>query len=500
VIDRVAAVRLHRRQFVIGPRPLGPFDDWGAVELGDGLVLSHDPVLPVRRSGAAALIGVAVQTVPGRPGPVRELDAAAADDGLTGNWAGRWILVAEGRLRLDPTGTLACFHRNVGGELWASSSPELLRTMEPELPTSRSPIVHGRGMDWFPPPASGVPGVECLLPSQVLRLVDGHVEPIPLPTPGPKRPYEEILDGLARRLTTAMSNAGATTDEVWAPLTAGGDSRLVLAAAVSAGLPVRTYTFHFPGIPSADRDLPPRLARAVGVEHHAIPPGACDPRRLDLWDRHTAGHAVDADRDYFACGQFDPLAGPDIVLGGNVFETGRGYYYAALPAELPATPEATAALLERELPSARPDGVLAWASWLHRTRDHALDWRDRFYIEQRLAGWLATIGQGTDLAGVDYVHLANCAAYLAETLAIEEDVRRAGRHQGDLLRRLAPALAELPVNPAGPPLERLRARVRREREEYRTQPTMARYLAHRVRRYTRKRSSRRRARSAARLP
>jgi hypothetical protein len=484
----VTTPRLHRRQFLIGPRPILVHDDWRVARLGRGLVLSHDPALPVHREGARALIGVAVRTDPERPEPAVELTVGSCGEETLSAWTGRWLLVDDGRVRLDATGTLACFHRQVDGATWASSSPELLRTLEPVIPRAGRRIVRGRGMEWFPPPGSGLEGIGCLLPSQTLRLADGGVDRRPLVSGAPARPYDGLLDRLERRLLTAVAGLGAGDGDIWVPLTGGRDSRLVLAAALAAGLAVRTYTFHL-RVDAADRELPPKLARAAGIEHRIVLPGPVDAGRLDLWDRHTAGHAVDADGGFFAAGQLDHLAGCGVELGGNVFEVGRGYYDAALPAELPGTPRATAALIEREFPSARPAAVLAWATWLHETLHETLDWRERFYIEQRLAGWLGAIGQGTDLACVPRVHVANCTAYLAETLAIEPALRRAGRHQDDLTARLAPVLAELPVNPPGPLQERLRARARRELEEYLAQPTPVRYVSHRVRRWRGKRAA-----------
>jgi hypothetical protein len=438
--------RLHRRQFALGPRPLLERH----VELGPGLILSYDPELPVEVDGSGARIGVAVPTVP---------EPQSEDD-----WAGRWALVRDGVLIPDATASLAIFYDGT----FASSSAALLG----EGRARRPPLPHGIGMDWYPSPGSSIEGIRRLLPSQALE--GGAPIPRPLPQPLPAEP-ETLLERMRARLTTALANLAAK-GTIALPLTGGHDSRTLLAAAVAAGVEIEAYTLEHPTISSADRDLPPLLARAAGVPHRYIRMGpAADIGKLALWDAHTAGMAVDADRELFATGQLDEIAGFDFDLG-DFYEVGRGYYDHVLPAN---PPDVAAALLQ-ELPSPRAEDVREWVEW---TRRHPaeLDWRDRFYLEQRLGGWLAAIDQGLDLAGVSKIHLASCTNFIADGLSLPYAMRRAGIPHDELIRRMAPKLAEFPVNPPGPPLERIRHRVSRELMELRTGPGYVKRRARRLR-------------------
>lgn len=63
-----------------------------------------------------------------------------------------------------------------------------------------------------------------------------------------------------RRLPTAGSIP-------WLGLTAGFDSRLMLAIAHCAGIAVRPFTRVAGRMSVADRLLPPKLARELGFEH-----------------------------------------------------------------------------------------------------------------------------------------------------------------------------------------------------------------------------------------
>jgi hypothetical protein len=438
-------MRLHRRQFALGPRPLLERH----VELQPGLILSYDPDLPVEVDGSTAVIGVAVPTV---------AEPASEDD-----WAGRWALVRDGVLIPDATASLAIFYDGT----FASSSAALLG----EGRARRPPLPHGIGMDWYPLPGSAIEGVRRLLPSQALQ--NGAPIPRALPAPKPAEP-ETLLESLRGRLITAMTNL-AERGTIALPLTGGHDSRTLLAAAVAAGVEIETYTLEHATISSGDRDLPPRLAKAVGVPHRYIRMGpAADVGRLALWDAHTAGMAVDADRELFATGQLDEVAAFDFDLG-DFYEVGRGYYDHVLPED-----RDIAETILRELPTPRADDVREWAQWAQR-HPADFDWRDRFYLEQRLGGWLAAIDQGLDLAGVNKIHLASCTAFIAEGLSLPHAMRRAGIPHDELIRRMAPALAAFPVNPPGPPLERVRHRVRRELMELRTGPGYVKRRARRLR-------------------
>ncbi|MGH9175714.1 MAG: hypothetical protein ACRD1H_15220, partial [Vicinamibacterales bacterium] len=225
---------------------------------------------------------------------------------------------------------------------------------------------------------------------------------------------------------------------------------------------------------------PSRLARAVGYEHRLIASGAPEKPRLELFDAHTARHCVDIDRHFFACHQLDEVADSAVDLGGGVFETGRCYYHGGLPSELPATARQTAAAIQAGLPTVRPNALHAWAEWADRTHDPAVDWRDRFYLEQRAAGWLSTIALGLDLARVPRLHLASCGAYLAETLALPAEVRRVGVHHDHMVRHMEPALAAFPFNPPRSAQARVTRRLWHELDEYKQQGGPVRYVSTRV--------------------
>jgi hypothetical protein len=478
--------RLHRGQFVIGPEPVLVDEQWLAKKLTASAWLSHSPELPVTttedRDGVTwHLLGVAVQTNPARPSPPVEIRLARTSDleRLYHAWSGRWVLLGDGELHMDAAGLVGCFYRSLvrgqKGELWISSSPALIRRL-PNRPTCAAvaPPLTGRGMDWYPPPRSRYESVFRLLPNQVLALssptVAYRVRTL-VPASIVPASYSDQLDLLQQALTTALRNVASTEGTTWLPLTSGFDSRLLLALALHADLRVTAFTQQqpFPRMSKGDRVLPPRLAREVGFDHLFVERGKKAPRRLQLFDAHTALHAKTVDRDLFSRGQWDFGSKEDVVLRGGVFELGKRYYYKKLPAAVPqrardiASSVQTSFRFDRFHADSDPHfkGIEEWAEWATTTSQPGVDWRDRFYLEQRLAGWLSSLEQGLDLVGYTRVHVANCHDVASLLMHLAAERRLGNRHHVDLIERTAPGLLQYPFNPPDSRVTKLAKRLRR---------------------------------------
>ena len=136
-----AVIKLHRRQFVIGPSPYRAGEDWQSLSLGDGCVLSYCPELCIARAGDAtgadwAILGLAIESRADCPDPATAIASVASGEvpGLTASWCGRWVLVGVGRLYLDACGLLGCLYGKDG----PSSSFARSRGTVPAPPESPS--------------------------------------------------------------------------------------------------------------------------------------------------------------------------------------------------------------------------------------------------------------------------------------------------------------------------------------------------------------------------
>jgi hypothetical protein len=491
---------LHRRQFILGPAPVQPDLGWRCEELPDGLHLSVSPELPIfaiedGRGRPWRLLGRAVETRRGHPPPPAALSRLRDDDPseIHRHLTGRWALVGGGCLHLDACATLSGLYRRAGKSTWASSSPALINEL-PGLDPAREiapPLLGvGKGMDWYPPPASRFEGVFRLLPSQTLDLVSGKLAQRAIPAPlDPPLPYEEAIERAAEILTTAVTAYAFGRGDVWVPLTGGYDSRLALAAALAAGLEPRTYTFERPRMSTGDRKLPPLLAERVGLPHRFVRPRfpANGERQLSF-DVHTARHTIEVDRDDYARGAWDVIPSEAVLLRGGVFEIARGFYHERFPAELPPGAAGRRLLAQtfqferfHRRSAAHRLGLERYLDWSNRNACPGLDWRDRLFMEQTVAGWLASAAQGLDLFSPELAFPANSRELLSMLLSIDPALRRQSKHHIDLIERMAPRLAGIPFNPPQRLPRQIADVVRRELHDLAAYPGKGRYVAHRFR-------------------
>ena len=488
---------LHRRQFIVSKNTHALRPDWVSRDIG-GLVLSHCPDLPVRRVLGADktvwhLLGLPVQTDPARLDPVEALAASRAGDiaELCRSWTGRWLLLNNRAVHLDTGGTLGCFYGMVDGALTLTSSAGVMAELLGEEASFRRPLAHEAGLDWYPLPGSGLAGVRRLLPTQVLdpaRPMDdpGFLtfrRPFPAVPPGfsdslAYERMESILVTAIRNLHRSLSGPEGGNRPLMLQLTAGYDTRLLLAAAQKAEVPFATFTFAHRALTPGDRKLPPKLARLAGVEHHLIPCPPLDSQRQRDYAAHTGGHTAAMDGEFYANGAWDGVPEGAVVLHGGVFEVARCFYWGQIPPGLAADGEDTASRIFDAFrgklynPPSHCEALREWLAWVARTPDvlpgGTMDLRDRFYLEQRVAGWLSAIDQGVDLTGRQLFQVGNCADFLAIALAMPVDVRRSSQHQAELIRRMAPDLLSEPINPPQPAVLRQLRKLPRRLNKLRT--------------------------------
>ncbi len=465
---RQTPLRLHRRQFLLAPREIAVAEGWTSERLGAGLHLHSCPELRVERAADAEgrgwiLLGRAVETDPARPAPLVSMAAAlsAAVPDRRHDWAGRWLLIGPlagqgGRIFPDASALLGCLYcHDAEGDLWVSSSPALLAEHAPGVTRALSDpraLTYNRGVSWYPPPRARFAAVRRLLPSQALRLPEGDVEALTLMPPiDPDRPSEEARAEIARRLVTVLRRLAAVTAEpLWLGLTGGYDSRLMLALAAQAGLPLQPFTRVTPRMTVADRVLPAALARIAGYPHRLTFPAAVREDRRLLLRRHAADHVSEGDARPVLSGERDDLTG--ISIGGHGFAVAGGFAdWRALPAEPAPAAAAVDAFLQRAgEPSGSPAaaGLTEWLGWIGETPQPHLDWRDRLYLEQRQAGWLAAKEQVSDLNAVERFPVLNSARLYALILGIDVAARGGSDLQRGLIAAALPALLNLPFNPS----------------------------------------------------
>jgi hypothetical protein len=455
------AITAHRRQFVIGPAFVAVEPDWERHDLAPGLVLSRSPALPIAelRTGDGQnclLLGLAVSAEADlqQASPAQTITDLAR---ISSFWAGKWALISAERCWNDAMGILGLYYREVDGVTWLGSSPAVLGKY---LPAPLAPLIpwdvlHRRGMDWIPAPLTSREGIFRLMPQRFIEPLTGKIHVLPgLPQDGPTA---------AVTLVQTMRNWGAVSNgsERLVTLTGGLDSRTVLAAAVAAGVDCIALTGVADRTAWADRKLPPKLARTAGVRHRWQRNDQQDvaerQRRLTIAAEQMDGLFIHPVWESFASARMDQRHDRGGLASGHTFEVCRCYYWRKLiePAQLPVDD-----LLAAFFKGFRPKPYDRWRQaleiWQSSLADEVplqMDWRCRFYLDQRGA-WLSQVRRAADLSPELDFYPANSLWFMKRMFEVPAEERIGGKLQLSLIGEMAPALAAYPVNPL-PPMRRI---------------------------------------------
>ncbi|WP_162916613.1 hypothetical protein [Dongia deserti] len=469
----------HQKQFVVGPLAVRVGPEWEILQLANGLVLSFCPKLRVSRLRSRdgleyVLLGLAV--LADMPHSTVEQTFASRHSSeieeWTGFWAGKWALISAERCWQDAAGLLGLYYRRTADAVWISSSPAIVGDYLPNVaPAPRLPwkIAHEKGMDWIPAPLTTRENVFKLLALRTIAPRSGEIRPVRFSATRNKIRDVRVLPST---LQTLMGNWGSMGFRQCAVgLTAGFDTRTVLAAAKAADVRFEAFTDVYPRLARADRELPPRLAGSVGVVHrfHDEPELCADEARA-----RQATIMAHMDRAVFhptatmcASGRADHMHDAGLTIAsGHGFEIGRCAHWARFFRSGLSERMPTPGHLLRSFFHARPNPPSLWieamTAWQHSLSDPIpldLDWRDRFYLEQRFGAWASTVQRTLDVLDGNFFYPANCLWIGHLLLQYSPRERRHGFAQRSAIQVLAPPLTGLPFNPE-PVRTRLRKRLR----------------------------------------
>jgi hypothetical protein len=366
----------------------------------------------------------------------------------------------------------------IGGGFWAGSQPGILaECLDLEMDQSAQRFVESYAFRTHPEyrwPAAATPYAELrhLLPNHVLDLRAGRARRY-----WPDRPLTPLsaktaLEIMTDRLPGLISAAAARFDLALG-LTAGWDSRLVLAASRQIKDKISYVTIRQRNMPDSARDLvvASRLAARLGLPHHIIHAAATNSAEFSYIFKRSASfahwhYAPDAEAILaFARRQ-------KVALTGSGAEVGRCSFRSDLP--LSRWRRARARDLARlQRMDSEPFAISQFEAWLASLGDtHGINVLDLFEWEQGHGNWLAMTQLEFDSAWQDIFTPYNSREVLVTLLSVDERYRRKPDYRlfRDLILRLWPEVLSEPINPQGGGgiASRLRRRVSTTLERYRT--------------------------------
>lgn len=461
-------------QFVLAPYCVTHVADWQHTAVGSSLCLSSHPTLPVTQVSddniELTCIGYLLDPwAPDRGDAdiltrlrdhARDLDALTA---ATSHLGGRWVIIArwsEGDERIaifhDALGLRQIFHtRTEDGAVWAATQPGLLADIlnlqiDPaaELFMNSAKFRRHREYQW-PGAATAFSEISHLLPNHALDLHSRQVTrywPRRAPAPMSRDAAQIKLIKLFEGLIVAATHRFPLV----AGLTAGLDSRLVLAASRSVVKHLSFITVRQNHFDDNHRDIAiaERLAARFGLSHivvaaaHTTSPDFAYAFKSNVFCAHEH-YAADAEALY------EHFQRQSVALTGSAGEVGRVCPGFTSPVSDLADLNTTHLAEMQNMPQV-PFVAKAFADWLADARDIGdFDILDLFDWEQEHGNWLAMTQLEFDMAWRDIFTPFNCRDVLTTLLSVPESERSAPNYRliTDIIKTMWPELLSEPINP-----------------------------------------------------
>lgn len=453
-----------RRQFIIMNRPYER-ENFKNISLGNGLILSYHEELPVKIQDKTILLGLAFSSI----AETIDLNNPIND---RYHWAGRWVLIHNGNLYLDPCGSLGVFYSLSNDSLICSSSLRLMAEQTGAKWIANYQIKYNDGlpyMDYYPIPYTPYDGIKKMYPTQYLDLVKHTLcfEDESWYDRFSKYSVEDLYAMLKQQLICIFKNIGKQYGRnIWIPLTAGVDSRTCIAIAKEAGLKFGAYTALRDNINSWDKRAPKKICRRLGITHFYMNDiGKSNFDREGLYNLHCGGKvSVGTDKAQFIAGNDVPDADLSIVLWGTAWELYGRNFWGTFEIGKDNTERFDAwdkysggAVRNSNI---HEKSLKEWLDYVETHSMHTMDWRQRMYYEQRIGSWLSSSYQAIDLFDSDRISPVNCYDVFGLLINLvdktfQDEARSDKRYQVRMIDEFLPQIKDIPYEKKANILKRL---------------------------------------------
>jgi hypothetical protein len=465
-----------RRQFVLTPNPVDDLTHWRHITIHNEC--SHLYVHPDLEATFVqndtntiklALLGFALD--PTRPqhhnrdiAKALAHEAATLDDLLmsAGNLAGRFVCIVELHDQLyvlhDACGLRSVFYTYRPDGLYIASRPALLSTVCDLEPADYAESFldsryKAENADfWLPSRVTLYKDVHHLTPNHYLDVANAKQVRFWPQQPIVERRIEDVVPCAAQMLQSLMTSANARYN-LALPLTAGWDSRMLLAASRDILEDVYLYTLLFRHLTAQSPDV--RIPRQLADEHHFMHDVRDCRGAMDDGFSHIYYENVDLAHEGWgdiASKMLDQFPSEYISVSGNGSEIARCSYYKS-GAHEPITSACQLAELHLQKGWGEiPFIVDTLDTWLRDVQttgvDTKIDVLDLFYWEHRMGSWAAQAQTEWDI-----VHETFLPFNYRPLLEVMLGAPTAYRRQYDyllyrqIIECLWPGLMDTPINP-----------------------------------------------------
>lgn len=420
-MDKMERDRLrYRRQFLLAPREIDcPFSH-GLERLPEGWCLYVHPDLPLAKLNRPGnnfyLLGDIFDFRGDHKGNeeiLREVVDASPDsktflknlEPYTGCYVVIFVFGGSIRLAGDATATRKLFFRRESGQTWCASHLHLLaRVLNIPLSGDPSKTAYMNSPRFEALNKGGIAattaydGINQVLPNHCLEAGEGTVTRFWPDEPREPLSVKEVVE-LSTTMIGGFMHHIASRYDIMLPITAGKDSRTLLAATRE----IRENVFYYinrnsqSDLTIPDFTLPAELTRRLGIEYHILDTDIrVDPGFEEIFHENNP-HALK---------QYLPMIynyylhfGNRVNIPGSV-ATGGQWWYPVFRKH-----KTTDTLLDINQLGSFPHAREAYASWLDGCRPWCertgFELLDLFYWEERLGNWGTQVQVDKDMAQLD---------------------------------------------------------------------------------------------------
>jgi len=472
---------LFRRQFLITPSPCEPLNHWPNEPFGDYRIYAHPDVeLQVVNldsgQGTLALIGYAIDPDhPRRSNREVFADIARCADSVQDvrrslySMGGRFVLIyrnaADTFVFHDPCGLRSVYYARHAGATHVGSQPLILAQVMPLATGATFDAYHSSRYaktleHWLPCGLSLYENVHQLMPNHYLRLSTCDQKRYWPDRPIRQRQLDDIVPIASERIEGLM-RAAANRFKLAVTMTAGMDTRMLLAATRTAVADKYFYTLQYRNLRSDSKDIrvSKRLLTSLGYEHHVLNcRTTMDERFADLY-RRNASMAHANDWGHIAFGMLGAYPPDRVSVKGSCSEVARCAMYKS----------------GKHPPVRSVEDLLDYKPYWNQfsfVRKHLADWTadalgvaaqtgvdllDLFYWEHRMGGWQAQSQLEWDVVQEVFTPF-NHRGLLELLLGVRPALRCSPNYLlfKRMCRHLWPQVLQVPVNP----VETIKGRVK----------------------------------------
>lgn len=457
---------VYRRQFMIGSRYLDK-DDWIHVPLDGRLFLSVHPDLSITESikpnSQLILLGYLID--PEHPDWTNEdilydlhQQCSTFEQLLQGmdHCGGRWIILYrdEKQLKLfhDACGMRQVFYTVQPDGVWCASQASTLAAQlgiewddHEDLQFFLRSQEYKRSENFWPGDGSPYRGIKHLTPNHYLDLHSGKTVrfwPVSCLQPIAKR---EAVQQASSMLIGSMK-AIANRSEVMLPVTAGWDSRILLAASRHVSSQVYYYISLHPELKkdSTDVTIPSKLLERLGLPFHVLPSiEQLDGSFVSLNKQNT--QMRDLAKTSIIYQHFLHSQGK-VNITGNHSEIAREAYYDYHPKR-----ELTGTFLAKQSRLGKYSYVIdSFELWSKEIKQAKEKWGIHpltlFEWEQISGNWGAIYVSEQDIA-IDEFSPFNNRKLLITVLSVKHSYGLRNEFYREMIREMWPETLQLPINP-----------------------------------------------------